>query len=653
MTPSADNPAPPTVLVVDDHEAGRYVTCHILRREGYRILEAATGQEAMDRAAELPDVIVLDVKLPDFSGFEVCRLLRSDPATATIPVLHLSSSFLDEGSVITGLEGGADGYLTLPVEPPVLVAYVRALLRVGQVLRRLQQSEARFRGLFEGVADGLLLADPVAQRFRMANPAMCELLGYREDELSQLWITDIHPPEALATAQDKFARVLGGTVVLVPNLATRRKDGRIIHVDISTTLLVIDGRTMVLGSFRDVTERRGIEQRLAQSDRLASMGLLAAGVAHELNNPLAYAMYNLDALCGELRSAREANLPVSGDRLEPLLEKAEATREGAQRMRAIVQDLHTFSRLERRDDRPLQLGPMIEAVSSMAAHEIRFRARLQLALGPTPLVRGNEGRLSQAFLNLLVHAARSIEEGYPERNRITVRSGSEEGMARIVIEDTGRGYTTEQLHRLFDPFNDAEQVGEGAGLGLAICHRIVEEHQGRIEVHSEPGRGSRVTVLLPGVEAARPRPAQSEPPAAPGPAPDTTVHTPRVLLIDDEPQLLRAMRRLLSRADIQVEIAPSGQDAQRLLATDRDFDVVLCDLMMPDILGMDLHAWLTEQDAALARRVVFLTGGTYTPRAQEYLDEVGNPVLSKPLPRDQLVAAIQDVIQRYGPRSTA
>jgi PAS domain S-box-containing protein len=650
-----------TILVVDDNEAGRYVTCRILRREGYQVIEAATGQQAMEQAATLPGMIVLDVKLPDFSGFEVCRRLRADPATANIPVLHLSSTFLDEGSVITGLEGGADGYLTLPVEPPVLLAYVRALLRVGQALRGLRNSETRFRALFEGSADGLLLADPEAQRFRMANHAICELLGYSQTELEGMWLDDIHPPETLEHHEDNLQRMLRGETRVVGNEPTLRKDGTTVLVDIAATLIEVDGRTLVLGAFRDVSERRALERRLAQSDRLASVGLLAAGVAHELNNPLAYTLYNLEAICDELQRGRQSDQPVSGARIDALFDKATAARDGAQRMRGIVQDLQTFSRLEQREDQALQLGPIMEAVGSMAAHQIRNRARLQFALQATPPVRGNEGRLSQVFLNLLVNAAQAIEAGWPERNTITVRSGVQGDMVFVEVEDTGRGIEPELLPRLFDPFFSTKQVGEGTGLGLAICHRIIEEHKGRIEVESTPGEGSRFTVHLPMTDqydrgADRALPTPSAPPPrerAATPDPLAAEHKPRVLLIDDEPHLLRAMRRLLERAGHRVETAACGAAAQGILTVDRDFDVVLCDLMMPDILGMDLHAWLVEQDAALARRVVFLTGGTFTPRAQEYLDATGNPVLSKPLPRDQLVAAIQDVLERYGPRSNA
>ncbi len=648
MNQALEHPDPQTVLVVDDTDAGRYVTCRILRRAGYRVIEAVTGQQALEQAATQPCMIVLDIKLPDFSGFEVCRRLRAEPSTAHIPVLHLSSTFLDDGSLISGLEGGADGYLTQPVEPPVLLAYVRALLRVGRVIRSVQRSEQHFRALFENTADGLLLVDPDARRFLMVNQSLCDMLGYERDELLGMWLSDLAPGWTPEPTRRGGRAVLEQPTSHLPDMAVRRRDGTELCAHVSTTLLEIDERTMVLASFRDVTEQRSLELQLAQADRLASVGLLAAGVAHELNNPMAFVLYNLEAITEELGQASTDGQGLRPEQLGSIVERATAAMEGAQRMRGIVHDLQTFSRDARRDEHPLELAPLIRAVAAMAAHQLRFRARLVLELDPIPRVTGDEGRLSQVFLNLLVNAAQAIDEGDPEHNRVTVRTATQGDLCRVEIEDTGRGIEPQLLPRLFDPFFTTKQPGEGTGLGLAICHRIVQEHGGRIEVESVPGQGSRFVVLLPGAPppAAAPR-AEREPAAEPLPDPERG-RAARLLLVDDEPHLLKAMTRLLLRGGYEVEAAPSGTRAQELLTAGAGYDVILCDLMMPDILGMDLHAWLAERCPEQAQRLVFLTGGSFTPRAQAYLASTDNPVLSKPLPRDQLIVAIQGVIERYG-----
>jgi len=623
---------PATVLVVDDNEPGRYVTRRILQRAGYRVLEAATGMQALEQATRQPGMVVLDVKLPDFSGFEVCRRLRADPTTAHIPVLHLSATFQDEGSVITGLEGGADGYLTQPVEPSVLLAYVRALLRVSQTLRNLQRSEGRFRSLFESMSDGLLLVDPEAQRFNMANQALCELLGYSTDELLQLWLPDLAPPGNPSPNSAKF--VLERRESLLPDMPVLRKDGSIIHVDIGNTQLTIDDRTMVLSSFRDVTERRALERRLAQSDRLASVGLLASGVAHELNNPLAHVLLDLQTIQDELRQTVADDQALTGAPLQALLARVQSSLEGSQRIRDIVSDLQTFSKIEQPTPTLVPLEPMLRSVAVMVTPELRYRAQLELELEPALVLTGNQGRLSQAFLNLLVNAAHAIDEGHQDSNRILVRTSNQDSSCQVEIRDTGRGLEPERLATLFDPFKAIHQPGEQSGLGLAIAHRIIEEHGGHIQVESTPGQGSCFTVMLPCAKQAAPPPTLE-------PAEVEPTRPTRLLVIDDEPHLRRALKRLLVRTGYHVVTAASGLEAQGVLMEDRAFDIILCDLMMPDLNGMELHAWLMEQDGALAGRVIFLTGGTFTDQADRYLASVPNTVLSKPIPMGDLIAAIE------------
>ncbi len=635
---TSSNATPATILVVDDNQAVRYLTRRILEREGYRVTEAADGHQALRMARDLPNLVVLDIKLPDISGFEVCATLRRDPITAHLPVLHLSSTFLDEASVIEGLEGGADGYLTLPVETPVLLAYVRALLRAGRMVRGLQDSERRFRTMFEGMTDGLLLADPRDRVFRMANKAICDMLGYDERELQDMWITDIHPESVLERLASGFSEVLDGNAPLVPNLPALRKDGTVISVDITNTLIGVAGRTMVLGSFRDVTERQAVQARLAQSDRLASVGMLAAGVAHELNNPLAFMLYNLEAIVEDLGRVAAGSQRADPDLLTDLLAKVGTCKQGAERMRGIVRDLQTFSRHDGSKDRPLQLRPLIEAVAAMAANEIRFRARLEMDFDETLPVHGNEGHLSQVFLNLLVNAAHAIEEGHPERNTIRISMRARNDEIHVTVSDTGCGIAPDAMDKLFDPFFTTKAPGEGTGLGLAICHRIVDEHGGRIEVSSQPDMGTSFEVILP---TCSPPPGDARHQADTDSDPQPPCHA-RVLVVDDEPYLLRALRRLLVRAGYEVVATSSGLEAQHILEQDTNFDSIVCDLMMPDILGMDLHAWLAERSPDLAARVVFLTGGAFTPRAQDYLGTVENPVLSKPISTPDLLAALRD-----------
>ncbi|MFH1466546.1 MAG: response regulator [Pseudomonadota bacterium] len=635
-----NSPPVPVVLVVDDNEAGRYVTCHHLRAAGYRVIETATGAGALALAAQIPDGIVLDVKLPDLSGFEVCRRLRAEPRTAAIPVLHLSGAFPDEASRIAGLESGADGYLTQPVEPAVLLAHVQALLRTGRLLREIREREERFRTLFEASADGLALLDPAQYSIVTVNGAFAALLGYSREALTGRSILEYFP-------EDKHPRVRAlvleaeekGTLV-VCDVLLPHKDGTLRSTNVSFSVMTMGAHTYVLASVRDETERQAMGHRLAQSSRMASVGMLAAGVAHELNNPLAWVLYNLQATIEDLEQHAGALEPALRSRLDPLRGHLRAAEEGAQRMRSVVADLQAFSRVEPDRRVPCDLATVLQAAASMAHNEIRFRARLELALcGPLPVL-GNEGRLSQVFLNLLVNAARAIDEGHPERNHIEVRGVRERGAVRVTISDTGPGVPPEHLAHIFDPFFATRSPQGGIGMGLAISHAIVGVHGGHIDVASTPGQGSTFTVVLPEHLTAHPATAPA--------------HTPqgrslRLLVIDDEPHLVRALTRLLERAGHTVISAGSGREAETILEVDRAFDAVICDLMLPDVLGIDLHAAMVARDPEFARRFLFLTGGTFTPRAQEYLAATTNPVLGKPAPRARLLEAIEALAAAPGP----
>ena len=253
-----------------------------------------------------------------------------------------------------------------------------------------------------------------------------------------------------------------------------------------------------------------------------------------------------------------------------------------------------------------------------------------------PRVMANAGRLSQVFLNLLVNAAHSIDEGSPRNNTVEVTTKRRGGEVWIEVADTGRGIPREHLGRLFDPFFTTKAASLGSGLGLSICANIVRAHGGRIEVASELGRGSRFTVCLPEsdiMDAPKPQPV-------PPPVATIHAHRSRILIVDDERAMRTTLAALLSdRYDVVT--ADSGASAIGTLKGDRAFDAVLCDLMMPDVSGVDVYAWMQAEAPALALRVVFMTGGAFTPRARDLLERVPNRHVEKPFELNELSAALE------------
>jgi PAS domain S-box-containing protein len=388
----------------------------------------------------------------------------------------------------------------------------------------------------------------------------------------------------------------------------------------------------LMGTAQDITDRKSVEAKLVVGDRMVSVGTLAAGVAHEINNPLAYVMTNLDMIAEELEQQR-------APALESLCQMVEEARNGAERVRRIVRDLRTFSRADEERRVALDVRGVLDRAINMSFNEIRHRARLEIDYGEVPMVDADEARLGQVFINLLVNAAQALPDGHSERHKIRVTAGySPSGGAEITISDTGAGIPPQLLNRIFDPFFTTKAVGAGTGLGLSICHGIVTRLGGDIAVESEPGKGTMFTVRLP--------PAVSTPARIADPPQVAAAHVApraRVLVVDDDALLLTSLKRLLREHDVTA--VGSGREALAA-ALAADFDLVLCDLMMPDMTGMDLHAALTDKKPELTSRMVFMTGGAFTPSARAFLDAVPNDRLDKPFDTQELRALVQRFVQR-------
>ncbi|MFL5248974.1 MAG: ATP-binding protein [Myxococcales bacterium] len=363
-------------------------------------------------------------------------------------------------------------------------------------------------------------------------------------------------------------------------------------------------------------ERELLVDRLIASERTASMGTLSAGIAHEINNPLASVVANLALLAEQLPEAVK-NPALVAELREAI---AEAER-GAERVAQIVRGLKVFSRGDDERRRVLDLAGVADSALRLVANELRHRACVVRDFQPAPPVEASEAHLVQVFVNLILNAAQSIPPGDAENNevRVSIHPG---GTGQVVAEvkDTGAGMPPDVLARVFDPFFTTKRVGDGVGLGLSICHGIVTSLGGRIEGTSNPGKGSCFRMTLPAARTPTRRDAESDPGAP--------ARRARILLVEDDPLVSRAVRRVLGD-EHEVTSVPGGRAALRELANG-GYDAILCDLMMPEMSGMDLHAELSRTDPALAARMAFLSGGAFTEEARDFLARVPNPQIEKP-----------------------
>jgi PAS domain S-box-containing protein len=385
---------------------------------------------------------------------------------------------------------------------------------------------------------------------------------------------------------------------------------------------------------RDITDRKQTEAQLIVSDRMASVGTLAAGVAHEINNPLASVVANLALATHDVEEfGKQHAVP------RDLLDELHDAREGAERVRTIVRDLKIFSRGEEAKLGPVNVEQVVESTLRMAWNELRHRARLTKIFGRVPAVNANESRLGQVLLNLVMNAAQAIPEGNYERNEIRVETRVDPAGNRVIISvsDTGAGIPPEVQQRLFTPFLTTKPVGVGTGLGLSICHRIVTGLGGTIDFSSEVGKGTTFRISLPVADLQRP--------VELAPARPYAVASRRgsVLVIDDDVMITHSVQRILA-TEHEVRVVHSAERALALFSAGERFDVVLCDLMMPQVTGFDLYARLVQVDSRQAARVVFMTGGAFTPTARAFLDGASNHRIEKPFDVQGLRALVNGLV---------
>jgi signal transduction histidine kinase len=428
----------------------------------------------------------------------------------------------------------------------------------------------------------------------------------------------------------------------VRELRCRSVHGEYVLLELRPALLTeFEGAPACSLSARDVTEQKKLQARLSVTERLLAVGTLAAGVAHEINNPLSAALSNLEWVAGKLAQLT-AEVPADttsacevSPSLAQLVKPIDEAREACGRVRAIVQDLKLLSRADEEKLQPVELTQVMDSAVRMAWNELRHRARLVREYGDLPLVHGSEARLAQVFLNLLINATQAIPEGDASRHEVRLSARAlATGHVAIEVHDTGSGIPEEIRGRIFDPFFTTKPPGIGSGLGLSICQRILSGMGGQIEVDSQVGRGSTFRVTLPGARG--PLGQLAPEPAA---APFVAVPRARLLIIDDDAAVGAALKLVLSD-EHEVRVDTSAQRALERLSGGERYDIILCDLMMPELSGMDFHRELVTVDAQLARQVIFLTGGAFTLSAREFLDRVPNPRLSKPFDWQQLRALI-------------
>ena len=523
---------------------------------------------------------------------------RLDEAEATIKAL---------------LSGQIDAVVDPATSTPILLSEAQIALR---------RSEDRYRRIVEATIEGIVEIDDHGT-IVFANERFAEMLGVARADVLGKEVTSFMSAESREISRAGQLRRRQGLKEEL-RLDFLANDGRNISVTMACSpVFGEDGRyTGAFALLRDVTEEQNIAAQLMLSDRMASVGTLAAGVAHEINNPMTVVIANLSFLSDSLKDTLSY-----ADLIDPLVDACEA----AQRVRIIVRDLKLFSRTPDELRTMVDVRMTIASSLRMAATEIRHRARLVECFGDVPLIAANEARLGQVFLNLIVNAAQAIPAGNFAGNEIRVVTRTEGDRVIVEVRDTGEGIPPAIIGRIFDAFYTTKPPGVGTGLGLSISHRILSAMGGCLTVESAVGHGSTFRVSLPiGGECEAPVAIPQKLARISGPR-------RRILVIDDEDTILHIMRSILG-PDYDVVTALTGENALRLFELGEAFDLIVCDLMMPNITGMDLHRELSRVAPDQAGRMLFVTGGACTPEAGAFLERQVS--LAKPFTADELRAAV-------------
>ncbi|WP_435017756.1 response regulator [Tundrisphaera sp. TA3] len=576
------DPTPITILNVDDNEANRYAITRMLRRAGFASLEAANGEEALRLVAAKPDLVILDVNLPDIDGFEICRRIKADPATAAIPVLHMSASYILSEDRTRALDEGSDGYLIRPVEPPELIATVKALLRVRSAERMARVVARQWSTTFDAIGEAICLLDPSGRLVR-SNRAADEILGQGPGALLGSPLREMVADPAAA--------------------GDLRIGDRWFRVGVHPILDDEDTTAGVVCILTDITERRRLEDELrrraddlAEADRRKDEFL--AMLAHELRNPLAPILNAFEVMRAETGGE---------DALAPIRQVGERQ---VRHLARLVDDLLDVSRISSSKIQlrlqPLDLLDVVDRVIETIRPAIEGRGHSFLVRpcpGPLPM-RGDATRLEQILTNLLNNASKYTEPP----GRIEISVGVTDDQAVVRVKDSGMGIPPEMLTRVFDLFAQADRALDrsqgGLGIGLTLVRRLVELHGGSVSASSPGlGRGSEFAVCLPldasAIEAAGdgPKPANSDAPP----------RARRITVVDDQADAARMLARLLKGRGHDVRVASDGASA---LETTREHgsDVVLLDIGLPGMDGYEIARRLRARPGGEALLLIALTG---------------------------------------------
>ncbi len=608
----------PLILNVDDDEAGRYAVGRTLRQAGFEVQDAGTGQDGIHLAiANKPDLILLDIRLPDIDGFEVCRRIRAAPDIAGTPIIQMSASYLDINSHVKGLDSGADAYLTEPTEPSILVATVNSMLRLRRAEQKVIRAAQSWQSTFDSIRDGIAVLD-LDGRIAQSNPTFRSIKGTEPGiaaAFARMRVTCSRTVEEVKIGDAYFVITLDPTFGETDNLT---------------------GAVCVVS---DITEKKRLNDQLQQKARLESIGVLAGGIAHDFNNLLTGILGNASLVLDELPRSSELRVLME--------EVVKASKSAAD----LTSQILAYSGKGRFVMKSLDLNAIAQDVRSFVKRLVPPQVVLSFEYQPDlPLILADKGQIQQVVMNLVTNAVESFPKDTPGQvqvstDTLTLKSeffGAAETNApgeyvTLTVSDNGSGMDQQTLDRIFDPFFTTKFTGRG--LGLSAVRGIVQGHSGVLRVKSQPGEGTTFQVYLP-VAAPRFEPALPVPVNA-----EPVRQSYTVLIAEDEPSVRQFLSVALVRFGYRVLTAHDGQEAVEMFRKyGPSIDIVIMDFTMPVMNGEEASTHLLAMRPDVP--IILSSGFSHETAAERFRGKPLAGFLGKPYTVQRLDDVVRSALAR-------
>ncbi len=626
-----------TILVVEDNDITRYAIVEIINSAGFKTLEASTGREAMELMKEQPDLVVLDVGLPDTDGYTICRRIKENPVTSNIPVLHLSSTHKNPRAITRGMEAGADGYLTHPVEPDVLMAYIKSLLKMKKSKAEALETAREWNATFNAMTSGIIIltTDGMVKR---ANRVAREMLGKAGESMAGNSLKKLIG-EWVSSSTVEIP--LEDIVSLNKRSLTFRKDGRFYRRHIIPVKDEKKKTTSFIFVIIDETEVRLLEEQYRQAQKMEAIGRLTGGVAHDFNNMLTVIIGYADYLLATLDSSSiERNI-------------VEQIKKAGLKATSLAQKLLAFSRKQAINPELIdingELAEMEKILKRVLGEDIEIEMKLEDKLKK---ILFDRAQLEQVIMNIVVNA----RDAMPGGGRLTIETAnaifdddyadrhSDTNIKRgeyvmLAISDTGTGIDKEIIPHIFEPFFTTKGKGEGTGLGLSTVYGIVKQNNGYIWVYSELGKGTTFKIYIPAAREGEEKKEETS----------DSIKSPRgnekLLLVEDDKLVTEMLEKGLSDLGYKVTSLNSPGEALRLIDHNLPyFDMLITDVMMPGMNGKELADILKRKMPHL--KVLFISGYTDSVIVKKNIIERGVDFLQKPFTPLQLAKKIRSILDR-------